>query len=313
MILASDTSRVKYIMAHIGRSTEIAGSMLGRGMKASEAPVVPTRKGEDRFDRSRRIPWFDLDRTRRAHVLVVGAGALGNEVVKNLVLAGVRRITLVDMDHVVASNLNRCVFFTPEDAGTSRPKVDAVAAGAARLDGSVEMTTENQRIEDLGEGVFTGKDAVVGCLDNLATRVHVNANAYWMRIPYVDGGTMGLMGKVHVVVPPDTSCVECTLNSSHYRIIEQRYSCTGADTTFVEPKMASEVTTTALVAAVQSREVMKIVNGRRDLLLANLFYYDGNRNVSDVLEVAINPDCPNHGGEPLPAGARASEVFGRGD
>ena len=83
-----------------------------------------------------------------------------------------------------------------------------------------------------------------GCLDNLATRVHVNANAYWMRIPYVDGGTLGLMGKVHVVVPPETSCVECTLNSSHYRIIEQRYSCTGADTTFVEPKLASEVTTT---------------------------------------------------------------------
>ena len=286
--------------------------MLGRGMNATETPVVATRKGEDRFDRSKRIPWFDLDMTRRAHVLVVGAGALGNEVVKNLVLAGIRRITLVDMDRVVRSNLNRCVFFTPEDAEASRPKVDAVAEGAARLDASVEMVTENQRIEDLGEGVFTGKDVVVGCLDNLATRVHVNANAYWMRIPYVDGGTMGLMGKVHVVVPPDTSCVECTLNSSHYKIIEQRYSCTGADTTFVEPKMASEVTTTSVVAAVQSREVMKVVNGRRDLLLANLFYYDGNRNVSDVLEVAVNPDCPNHAIEPTTADEGASEATGRG-
>ncbi len=286
--------------------------MLGRGMKTSEAPVVPTRKGEGRFDRSKRIPWFDLDRTRRAHVLVVGAGALGNEVVKNLVLAGVRRITLVDMDHVVTSNLNRCVFFTPEDARTGRPKVTAVATGATRLGDSVEIFTENQRIEDLGEGAFTGKDVVVGCLDNLATRVHVNANAYWMRIPYVDGGTMGLMGKVQVVVPPDTSCVECTLNSSHYRIIEQRYSCTGADTTFVEPKMASEVTTTSVVAAVQSREVMKIINGRRDLLLSNLFYYDGNRNVSDVLEVAINPECPNHVDEPLTAGEGAPEASGRG-
>jgi molybdopterin/thiamine biosynthesis adenylyltransferase len=266
MILASDTSRVKYIMAHIGRSTEIAGSMLGRGMKATETPVVPTRKGEDRFDRSRRIPWFDLDRTRQAHVLVVGAGALGNEVVKDLVLAGVRRITLVDMDHVVTSNLNRCVFFTPEDAGAGRPKVEAVAAGAARMDPSVEMVTECQRIEDLGEGVFTGKDVVVGCLDNLATRVHVNANSYWMRIPYVDGGTMGMMGKVHVIVPPDTSCVECTLNSSHYRIIEQRYSCTGADTTFV----------------------------------------------SDVLEVAINPECPNHADQPVTVGEGTPEASGRG-
>jgi molybdopterin/thiamine biosynthesis adenylyltransferase len=286
--------------------------MLGRGMKVSGTPVVATRKGEDRFDRSKRIPWFDLDMTQRARVLVVGAGALGNEVVKNLVLAGVGHLTLVDMDRVVRSNLNRCVFFTPEDARDSSLKVDAVSRGAKRLDHRVEIESHAQRIEDLGEGIFTGLDAVVGCLDNLATRVHVNANAYYMRIPYIDGGTMGLMGKVHVVVPPDTSCVECTLNSSHYRIIEQRYSCTGADTTFVEPKMASEVTTTSVVAAVQSREVMKVINGRRDLVLSNLFYYDGNRNLSDVLEVAINPGCPNHEGEGSGAGEGASEASGRG-
>ena len=280
-------------------------------MRASGAPVVTTRKGEDRFDRSKRIPWFDLERTQAARVLVVGAGALGNEVVKNLVLSGVRWLTLVDMDRVVRSNLNRCVFFTPEDARENRLKVEAVADGAARLDDGLEIRREAQRTEDLGEGIFRDKDVVVGCLDNLATRVHVNANAYWMGTPYVDGGTMGLMGKVHAVMPPDTSCVECTLNSSHYRIIEQRYSCTGADTTFVEPKLASEVTTTSVVAAVQSREVMKLINGRRDLVISNLFYYDGNRNVSDVLKVAINPDCPNHEGERAVAGEGAPEASGR--
>jgi molybdopterin/thiamine biosynthesis adenylyltransferase len=282
-------------------------------MRASGAPVITTRKGEDRFDRSKRIPWFDLDRTQAARVLVVGVGALGNEVVKNLVLSGVGRLTLVDMDRVVRSNLNRCVFFTPEDAQENRLKVEAVAERAGRLDDGVEIRTEAQRIEDLGEGIFQGQDVIVGCLDNLATRVHVNANAYWMGTPYVDGGTMGLMGKVHAVVPPDTSCIECTLNSSHYRIIENRYSCTGVDTTFVEPKLASEVTTTAVVAAVQSREVMKLVNGRRDLVLANLFYYDGNRNVSDVLKVAINPDCPNHERERSVTGEVASEASGRGE
>lgn len=282
-------------------------------MNEGGAPVVSTRKGEDRFDRSRRIPWFDLDRTRSARVLVVGAGALGNEVVKNLVLSGVRRFTLVDMDRVVRSNLNRCVFFTPEDAGSDRLKVEAVAEGALRLEPDLEIEAHAQRVEDLGEGVFRGQDVVVGCLDNLAARVHVNANAYWLRIPYVDGGTMGLMGKVHVVVPPGTSCVECTLNATHYRIIEQRYSCTGVDTTFVEPKLASEVTTTSVVAAVQSREAMKLLNGRRDLVLSNLFYYDGNRNVSDVLEVAVNPDCPNHQGDGVSVALEdATGVEGRG-
>ncbi len=281
-------------------------------MKATGTPVVSTRKGEDRFDRSKRIPWFDLDMTRQARVLVVGAGALGNEVVKDLVLSGVRYITLVDMDRVVRSNLNRCVFFTPEDARESRLKVEAVSNGAKALSEDVEIETAAERVEDLGEGIFEGKDVVLGCLDNLATRVHVNANTYWMRIPYVDGGTMGLMGKVHVVVPPGTSCIECTLNATHYKIIEQRYSCTGEDMTFVEPKLAAEVTTTALVAAVQAREAMKIINGRRDLVLSNLFYYDGNRNVSDVLKVDINPHCPNHDVAGSIGSESASEASGRG-
>ena len=281
-------------------------------MKSTGAPLVATRKGEDRFDRSRRIPWFDLRRTRSARVLVVGAGALGNEAVKDLVLSGVRRLTLVDMDRVVSSNLNRCVFFSQEDARASRLKVEAVAEGAKRLDPEVEVGTEAQRIEDLGEDIFKGQDAVLGCLDNLAARVHVNANTYHLRVPYVDGGTLGLMGKVHVVVPPETSCVECTLNATHYRIIEQRYSCTGVDATFVEPKLAAEVTTTAVVAAVQARETMKLLNGRRDLVLGNMFYYDGNRNVSDVLEVAVNPDCPNHATVGGMAAPTAPEASGRG-
>jgi molybdopterin/thiamine biosynthesis adenylyltransferase len=152
-------------------------------MKAPRTPVVPTRKGEDRFDRSKRIPWFDLDRTSQANVLVVGAGALGNEVVKDLVLSGVGHITLVDMDRVVPSNLNRCVFFTREDAEDGNLKVEAVAKGALALDEDVEITTEAQRVEDLGEGIFDGIDVVLGCLDNLATRVHVNANTYYRRIP----------------------------------------------------------------------------------------------------------------------------------
>lgn len=282
-------------------------------MEVSRPEVLTTRKREDRFDRSRRIPWFDLGRTRRSRSLVVGAGALGNEVVKNLVLSGVGHITVVDMDRVVRSNLNRCVLFTDRDAEVGRMKAEAVAEAASRLDPEAEVEALTERVEDLGERVFDGRDVVVGCVDNLATRVHINANAYHLGVPYIDGGTMGLMGKVQVVVPPRTSCVECTLNASHYRIIEQRYSCTGAGVTFVEPKLASEVTTSAIVAAVEVREAMKLLNGRPDLVISNMFYYDGNRNVSDVLEVAVNPACPNHRSPGALRGAAArAPAKGRG-
>ena len=50
------------------------------------------------------LSWFKQDRVKNAHVLVAGAGALGNEVVKNLALFGVGHITVVDFDRIEVSN-----------------------------------------------------------------------------------------------------------------------------------------------------------------------------------------------------------------
>ena len=55
---------------------------------------------EDRYSRLRLIGWWDQQRISAARVLVVGAGALGNEVLKNLALLGIGHIELIDMDHV---------------------------------------------------------------------------------------------------------------------------------------------------------------------------------------------------------------------
>jgi len=56
---------------------------------------------EDKHERSKRLEWFDLDKIQNTKVLVVGCGAIGNETVKNLILAGFKKITLVDMDRVL--------------------------------------------------------------------------------------------------------------------------------------------------------------------------------------------------------------------
>jgi molybdopterin-synthase adenylyltransferase len=249
---------------------------------------------EDRMERSRRITWLDMDRIASMKCLVVGAGALGNEVVKDLVLSGFKHIELVDMDHVVRSNLNRCVFFREGDAEKKLMKAEIVATRAAELDPSSTIVPSIVRVETYDVDRFRSFGLVLGCLDNIAARLHVNSHAFQARVPYVDGGTNGFRGKVQVVVPPETACLQCAMNRSHYRVMEKRFSCTGSDVTFFEPKVPAEITTTSIVAAIQVREALKLASGRKENCIANVMFYDGLNGSTEELEVDIDPDCPMH-------------------
>ncbi len=235
-----------------------------------------------------------MDAIIGARCLVIGAGALGNEVVKNLILSGVTNLTIVDMDAVVLSNLNRCVFFRTEDALAGRDKAQVIAHRAKGLNEAAMIEVIVGRVQDLPAERFKEHDLVFGCLDNVAARLHSNSHSYFHGVPYIDGATMGTSGKVQVVIPPSTPCLQCAMNRTHYRLMEKRFSCTGNDVTFFEPKMAAEITTTSAVAAVQVREGLKILSGRKDECIKNVWYYDGLANRSDVLEVDFDPECSAH-------------------
>ena len=241
----------------------------------------------DRFDRMRRIDWLDIDLMQRSRCLVIGAGALGNEVVKCMLLAGFRDITLVDMDEVVASNLSRCVFFREGDGGRKKASVVAERAGGL-LPGS-RITPIVSAVQELDRWDF---DLVMGCLDNISARLHVNSHARYHGIPYVDGATDGFRGKVQVVLE-NGPCLECGMNGSHMRLMNERFSCTGEGTIFI-PKLASEITTTSVIAAIQVREAMKILSGKRESCIRNVMYYDGLSGSTTELEIAEDSRCPNH-------------------
>ncbi len=249
---------------------------------------------DDRWERSRRIDWLDMKRVASARVLVVGAGALGNEAVKDLVLSGVRRLDVVDMDRVVRSNLNRCVFFREEDASKRSLKAEVVARRAMELDPGADVRPMAGRVEDLPEGSWKRYDIVLGCLDNIAARLHVNSQSFYSGIPYIDGGTRGTTGKVQVVLPPSTPCLQCAMNRTHYRTLELRHSCTGSDVTFFQPKIAAEITTTAVIAAVQVREAIKVLSGCGDRCISHVAHYDGLSGRWEELEIPLDPSCPNH-------------------
>lgn len=248
--------------------------------------------GEDRWDRSQRVGWIDLPALRRSRCLVVGAGALGNEAVKNLVLSGAGSVTVVDMDHVELSNLNRCLFFRDGDAAAGLAKSEVLAQRAAELSPGCRVEPMVSALED-ADLDWGGFDLALGCLDNVKARLHLNAHCRRHRLPYVDAGTDGSRGKLQVVLA-DGPCLQCSMNSSHYRVMERRFSCTGGDHSYYEPPMAAEISTTAAMAALQAREGLKILSSREDACVRHMLFYDG-MGASMMLELDVDRDCPNHG------------------
>jgi len=254
--------------------------------------IRPGERDEDRHDRTRLIPWVDMDRVSSSNVLVVGAGALGNEAVKDLALFGFRHVDVLDMDTVVRSNLSRCVLFREGDQSSGKGKAPLVAERARGLCPDIDVKAIEGKVQSLGPDDMRRYDVILGCLDNVAARLHLNANSYHARVPYVDGGTDGFRGRVQAVVPPFSPCLQCGMNRSHFKVLERRFSCTGQDTVFYQPKMAAEITTTSIIAAVQVREAVKILSGRS--AITHVMHYDGLAGTSEVFALDIDPGCSNH-------------------
>jgi adenylyltransferase/sulfurtransferase len=253
--------------------------------------------GEGRYHRQTLISWWDQSRLRDARVLVVGAGALGNELVKNLVLVGVGTIILADFDRVENSNLARCVFFRSGDEGRNKAEVVAERAGELNPEVQVVPLVGDVRLR-AGLGVFAEVDVVLGGLDNREARLFVNQACWKTSTPWIDGAIEGLMGLVRVFDPPDSSCYECTLSQADFEILASRRTCALLSRDdMLAGKVPTTATTSSVVAGVQVQEAVKLIHRDElgDPALAGAGYnFVGLTHDSYVVTYPRRGDCLSH-------------------
>jgi len=260
---------------------------------AKEKPLKIPNLRTDRLGTFEFISWWEREKVEAAKVLVVGAGALGNEVVKNLALMGVGHIFVIDFDTIEAANLSRSVLFRESDS--ERQKAQVVAARAKEINPNIQIQYLHGDVTtQLGLGIVRRMDVIVGCLDNREARLAINRYAYWMNKPWVDGAIQELLGLVRVFVPGEGGCYECTLTEQSRRDLALRYSCPLlARQNVLLGKVPTTPTIASIIGAMQSQETLKLIN---DLPVeaGKVVHFNGLTNHMHTTGYLPREECESH-------------------
>ncbi|KAI9184642.1 NEDD8 activating enzyme [Blastocladiella emersonii ATCC 22665] len=151
-------------------------------------------------------------------VLVIGAGGLGCELLKNLALSGFSDVHVIDMDTIDLSNLNRQFLFRHKDIG--RPKAEVAAEFINARIPRCKVTPHFCKIQDKDTDFYADFNLIITGLDSVDARRWINATIVGMYDeddpaslkPIIDGGTEGFKGQARVILPRMNACYECSLD-----------------------------------------------------------------------------------------------------
>lgn len=237
------------------------------------------------------LSWFKKEKVRKARVLVAGAGALGNEVVKDLALFGVGNIYVVDFDRIEMSNLTRSVLFREADARNHAYKAEVVARRAMEINPQIKVVPiVGNLASEVGLGLYRSVDVIIGCLDSRIARYLLNRMAMRAGKTWIDGGIENLSGNVQVFTP-GINCYECGLSRDDFNYIMLRTGC--ADVVRTQENAGRVATTpisASIIGAMQVQEAMKVLHQDESAsfktLEGRLLNYEGMRNTMTVYRFA---------------------------
>jgi len=266
--------------------------------------------------------FIDVERMNSARVLVGGVGAVGNEVVKNLVMLGVGHIFLADLDTSEIHNLSRSVFFTFGDSEQAIhdavPKAKFVADLVPTLNPGVEVRWYAGDINDLGAGFYRSFDLAISCFDGHLPRYIMNERCAQAGIPFIDGGLGDnyrdcAKGHIQVISVADgTSCYSCKLRRVERAACEgqlrsERFGC-GRKTAHMQQigGVPTSIMMASIIGGIQALEAAKLLSAAGDafkgrtgtMYRIDLKNLQAVRSFSDHL--AVDGECSMHDFPDLP-------------
>ena len=264
----------------------------------------------DKFDRQKRIHGWDQNKIINAKVMVIGVGATGNEVVKNLVLSGVGTIYIIDFDFIEMSNLNRCVLFNSKAAENNEYKVDVVKEACKILNPDVSVIPIKKDLNAIDKNLYKECDVICSCLDNVEARLEANNYAYYYDTPFIDSGIDEYFGTVQAVYSKvkESACLQCAISDKDLELMWNKFSCTGQEIKSEDQettrKIATIITTTSIIGGIQSQQVLKFIldidyfskygNWSSQIgepLIGKQLLYNGLMNKFKIIEKLKDPEC----------------------
>ena len=244
---------------------------------------------EQREKYSRQILFAGLgdeaqERILNASAVVVGCGALGTVAANLLVRAGVGRLRVIDRDFVEMSNLQRQTLFEESDAKEALPK--AVAAerrlrainSDVSLEGVVADLTPQNAI-----ALLSGFEVILDATDNFETRFLLNDAAVSQNVPWIYTAAVGSYGVTLTIVPGQTACLACLLESQGGR------GMLGAEATCDTSGVLNSAV--GVIASIESAEALKLLAGRPEALHGKMVSCDVWSGKFQSIRVARNSDC----------------------
>lgn len=152
----------------------------------------------------------NYEKLRNTKCLLVGAGGIGSELLKDLISMEFAEIHLVDLDTIDLSNLNRQFLFRKRDI--KQPK-STTAVKAVQNFANSKLVPYTANIMDSNIFPlhwFEQFDIIFNALDNLAARRYVNKISQFLKLPLLESGTAGFDGYIQPIIPGKTECFDCT-------------------------------------------------------------------------------------------------------